>query len=52
MKLKDRSLYIWLHKDDTVEWQGKNLKPSELCLFAAILQEHALKMMDGKVDHE
>ena len=38
---------IWFDDDACLVWEGKNLKPSEIALMAAALQEHALKMMDG-----
>lgn len=36
---------IWMNEDGTIEWHYKNLKPSELCLMAAVLQQTALEML-------
>lgn len=43
--MKRKILTIWYNSQDDIEWNAKNLKPSEMCLLAAIIQEAALKMM-------
>ena len=44
-KSKKRELRIWFTKDQCIEWDAKNLKPSEMCLMAAVIWDSALKMM-------
>jgi len=41
----NKVMEIWYTNDDTIEWHGKNLKPSEITLMASTLQEHALRMV-------
>jgi hypothetical protein len=36
---------MWLDDDDVVCWDCNQVKPSHLTLFAAVLQDQALKMM-------
>ncbi len=43
-KKPKKTLTIWYNRDGTIEWEGKNLKPSEMCLMGACLQEQALQM--------
>ena len=45
LNIRSREMRIWIDKDDVVNWQGKNLKPSEIIMMGAVLTEHGLNMM-------
>ena len=45
MEKKLVKLEIWYSDNYEIEWSAHNIKPSQMCLMAAVIQEAALKMM-------
>ena len=41
-----RAILIWFNGEDCIEYKCFDLKPSEICIMGAVLQELSLKMMD------
>ena len=50
-KYMDRSIEIWFTENDVIEFDTKNLKPSEIIAMGAVLQQAGLDMM-GELELE
>jgi len=49
-KVNKREMRIWIDENEVVNWQGKDLKPSEVIMFGAVLTQEGLDMM-GDTEH-
>ena len=41
---------MWFDDDGYVQWEGKNLSPSQLCLMGNILIDYALHLYHEKIN--
>jgi formylmethanofuran dehydrogenase subunit C len=48
--MKKREMKIWIDKDGVFNWDGTDLKPSEIIAMGAVLQNIGLEMMGPIVE--